>query len=61
MCFSSIVWFLQFLSSLYSALNFEEKEQTSTAKLPLLFQRFQTKGLALRVKETKITTENAFN
>ena len=36
-------------------------QQTSTAILPTLFQRFRTKVLTLRVNETKITSENAFN
>ena len=35
-------------------------QQTGTAKLLTLFQRFQTKVHTLRVNETKITGENAF-
>ena len=36
-------------------------QQTGTAKLLTLFQRFQTKVHTLRVNETKITSDNAFN
>ena len=36
-------------------------QQTSTAILPTLFQRFRTKVHTVRVNETKITSENAFN
>ena len=36
-------------------------QQTSTAILPTLFQRSRTKVHTLRVNETKITSENAFN
>lgn len=36
-------------------------QQINTAKLPVCFQRFQTKELALYVSEAKITNKNAFN
>ena len=40
---------------------FDAAQQTSTAKLPPFFQRFQTEVHPLKVNETKITSENAFN
>ena len=40
---------------------FAAVQQTSTAKLHAFFQRFKTEVGALKVNETKITTENAFN
>ena len=36
-------------------------QQTSTAKLPVIFQRFQTDVRAQRVNETKITNDTDFN
>ena len=36
-------------------------QQTSIVKLPAFFQKVQTKVHALKVNETKITTENTFN
>ena len=42
-------------------LNVLVAQQTSAAKLPVLFQRFQTEVRVLRVNEINITTENAFN
>ena len=40
---------------------FAAAQQTNTTKLPVYFQRFQTKVCTLTVNETKITTENAFS
>ena len=39
---------------------FVARKQTSKAKLPAFFQRFQTKVRALQVHQTKITSENIF-
>ena len=36
-------------------------QETSTAKLPAFFQRFQIKEYILYVSKAKITNENAFN
>ena len=36
-------------------------QQTSSGRLPALFQRFQIKVYTLRVNEIKITSENGFN
>ena len=40
---------------------FAAAEQTSTAKLPAFYQRFQTEEATLWVKGAKITIENVFN
>ena len=40
---------------------FAAAQQTSTVKLPAFFLRFQTKERILRVNESEITGENAFN
>ena len=40
---------------------FAAQQQTSTAKLPAFFLRFQTKERILRVNKSKITCENTFN
>ena len=36
-------------------------QQTSTVKLPVFFQRFQTEEHILRVNKTNNTVENTFN
>ena len=36
-------------------------QQTSTVKLPTVFLRFQTEERLLKVDESEITGENAFN
>ena len=40
---------------------FAAEQQTSTAKLLALFERFQTEERVLRVNKTKSSDENAFN
>ena len=52
--FSSIVWFLQFLSHYLWILE-------TRSKLPASFLRFQTEEGVLRVNKSQITGENTFN
>ena len=40
---------------------FAAAQQTSIAKLPTFFERYQTEMCPLSVNETKITYKNAFN